>query len=236
MGRLVVIALLLASGTVRSAELRGRVTLTELPPPPKVRAVGKDAFACGERQVDESVVLSRDGGLANVVVSLANPPGDGDRAPPAPVLDQQDCRFVPHVVVARTGQKLQLLNGDTVLHNAHGTRAPPGAGAQAAGASATNAKETVFNAAIPAEDKPRTVKLREPGLIEVGCDVGHDWMHAWIHVFDHGYFTVSDADGRFTMELPPGRHMVRVWHERYGTRQMPVQVGLGGADLEISFP
>jgi hypothetical protein len=203
-----------------AGEIRGRVKLTDAPPARKVRQISKDANICGNRQPDESVLVAKDGGLANVVVSLAAA-AEGDWPdPPPPVLDQEMCRFVPHVVVAQVGQKLDMLNSDPVFHNAHGKRS----------------EETLFNTAFPEKVKPRSVTLEESGIIEVGCDAGHDWMRAYIHVFDHPFFAVSGKDGRFTMEVPPGRHTLKIWHEHYGTRTTPVEVGLGGADVLIEFP
>jgi hypothetical protein len=97
-------------------------------------------------------------------------------------------------------------------------------------------EETVFNTAFPEQVKPKTITLREPGIIEIGCDAGHDWMRAYVHVFEHPFFAVSAKDGSFHLQVPPGRHTLRIWHEHYGTRTLPVEVGRGGADVEIEFP
>lgn len=209
-----------AGATASGAELRGRVLFTDARPPAKVRKVSKDFLACGEQQPDESVLVSKDGGLANVVISIADAPEDDAPTPEAPVLDQKDCRFVPHVVVGQVGQKLEMLNSDEVFHSAHGRIG----------------EDTTFNAAFPESGKRREVKLQEAGIVEVGCDAGHDWMHAYVHVFDHPYFTVSKKDGRFTLDVPPGRYNLKIWHETMGTRRVPVEVGLGGGKVEINFP
>ena len=209
-----------AAATASGAELRGRVLFAEEAPPAKVRKVSKDSFVCGDQQPDESLVVSKDGGLANVVVSLADAPGDDGPDPPAPVLDKEDCRFVPHVVVAQVGQKLEMINSDDTFHSAHGR----------------TGEETRFNSAFPERDKRRTVTLHEAGVVEVGCDAGHDWMRAYVHVFDHPYFTVTKKDGRFALDVPPGHYTLRIWHETMGTRRVPVDVGLGGGRVEINFP
>ena len=209
-----------AGATASAAELKGRVLFTDDPPPAKVRKISKDNFACGDVQTDESLVVAKDGGLANVVIALADAPGDDGPTPPAPILDQTDCTFVPHVVVAQVGQKLEMINSDDTFHSAHGR----------------TGEETRFNAAFPERDKRRTVTLDEAGVVEVGCDAGHDWMHAYVHVFDHPWFTVTKRDGRFSMDVPPGRYTLRIWHETLGTRRVPVEVGLGGGKVEINFP
>src|SRR5262245_21610643 len=118
--RRIALLLLLASGSANAGEIRGRVVLTDAPPAPKVRQISKDASVCGNKQKDESIVVAKDGALANVVISLSRAPEGDAPDPPAPVLDQEGCRFVPHVVVAQVGQKLDMLNSDPVFHNAHG--------------------------------------------------------------------------------------------------------------------
>lgn len=217
---LAVIAALSAGATASGSELRGRVLLTEKPPAARTHKVTLDRFVCGDDQPDESVVVGKDGGLANVVVSIGDAPGDDGPKPPAPVLDQEECRFVPHVVVAQVGQKLEMINSDAVLHSAHGKVG----------------EETRFNSAFPEKGKRRHVTLDEAGVIQVGCDAGHDWMRAYVHVFDHPYFAVTAKDGRFSLEVPPGRYTLRIWHETLGTRRVPVEVGLGGGKVEVNFP
>ena len=47
----------------------------------------------------------------------------------------------------------------------------------------------------------------------------HPWMKAYLGVFEHPYFALSGADGRFTLkDLPPGEYTIEAWHERFGTR------------------
>jgi hypothetical protein len=44
-------------------------------------------------------------------------------------------------------------------------------------------------------------------------------MKAYLGVFEHPYFALSGADGRFTLkDLPPGEYTIEAWHERFGTR------------------
>jgi hypothetical protein len=49
-------------------------------------------------------------------------------------------------------------------------------------------------------------KLRaQPTPIQIACDV-HPWMNAKLMVFNHPYFTITDADGKFEIaKAPTGR-------------------------------
>jgi hypothetical protein len=54
----------------------------------------------------------------------------------------------------------------------------------------------------------------------------HPWMKAYLGVFEHPYFALSGADGRFALKnLPPGEYAIEVWHERLGTRSQKVSLG-----------
>ena len=54
----------------------------------------------------------------------------------------------------------------------------------------------------------------------------HPWMKAYLGVFEHPYFALSGADGRFTLkDLPPGEYTIEAWHERFGTRSQKVSLG-----------
>ncbi len=60
--------------------------------------------------------------------------------------------------------------------------------------------------------------------IPARCDV-HPWMGAFISVFDHPYYSISTADGAFTIpQLPPGDYVIEAWHETLGTQTQSVTV------------
>jgi hypothetical protein len=44
-------------------------------------------------------------------------------------------------------------------------------------------------------------------------------MGAWIRVFDHPYFAVTDADGKFEIKnAPAGKCRIVIWQESIGYR------------------
>lgn len=202
----------------RGGEVRGTVRYTGAPQAPAALEVSKDRHVCGEVARDESLVVSG-GGLANVVVRVVVP--GAKAAPGRASLDQQRCRFVPHVVALPAGSTLDVLNGDPILHGVHGWAGPA----------------TAFNLPMPRQGQTRPQLLPRPGVIRVGCDV-HGWMSAWIVVVDGPHFAVTDASGSFAIpDVPPGTYTAVGWHERLGERVGSVTVPASGrATLELAYP
>jgi hypothetical protein len=107
------------------------------------------------------------------------------------VLDQVSCRYVPHALAIRQGQKLLVKNPEPVNHNVNVT------------AFEDSNKQNVN---MP----PKSIQLvdltAETSVIPVVCNV-HGWMKMSIMVLDHPYFAVTGADGTFTLKnVPPGEH------------------------------
>ena len=75
----------------------------------------------GVTATDETVVVGDAGALQNVFVYVKDGLGDLRFPIPSPpiVLDQKDCRYVPHVLGVQMGQSLEILNSDPTLHNVH---------------------------------------------------------------------------------------------------------------------
>jgi hypothetical protein len=98
---------LLTGGTIE-----GSVHLDEARPAMTELKTASDPYCPGVR--DESVA----GNLANVVVHVVG-------APPSPapgahaVLEQNGCRYLPHVSAIVDGQPVDIVNRDRTLHNAH---------------------------------------------------------------------------------------------------------------------
>ena len=168
----------------------------------------------------EYYVVGDGGGLGNVFVYVKS--GLSGSFPPASdtiILDQQGCRYTPHVFGIQVGQTLQVVNSDPTLHNIH----------------ATPANNAEFNTGQPIQGMTFD---REFDNVEImvpfKCDV-HGWMNAYVGVLDHPFFAVSGGDGAFDISgLPPGTYEIEAWHEELGTQTQSVTVAEGGT-AEVSF-
>lgn len=205
--------------------ITGRVRLTGPAPVNPVVRMGVDP-ACSRaygdtRPTHDFVVQAADGALANVFVevrgALPGAPAPASRV----VLDQQGCMFRPRVLAMQRGQTLEVRNADPTLHNVH----------------ALSAKGNTFNVSQVVGRPPFTVVMaHEEKMLRVTCDV-HGWMNVYVAVVDHPYFAVTGTAGTFEIrDVPAGRRVVQVWHERYGPLTATVDVAPGGsATAEFSY-
>jgi hypothetical protein len=121
---------LVVPGVAVSATVAGKVTFDGTPPPPKVLQVTKDADKCGPEQILDALVVDASKGVQDVVVSTVNAPADkrdkdekggkkDEKAHDKVALDQQKCRFTPHVLLVPAGAELIVQNSDGIAHNLH---------------------------------------------------------------------------------------------------------------------
>src|SRR5437762_3117664 len=89
---------------------------------------------------------------------------------------------------------------------------------------AKGVKNRPFNISQPTNmTSERTFSVPEV-MVPLECNV-HGWMHAWLAVLPHPFFSVSGADGSFSIKgLPPGTYTIEAWHEKYGTQTATVTV------------
>jgi hypothetical protein len=112
-------------------------------------------------------------------------------------------------------------NSDNFLHNIH----------------TLSEKNPSFNKAQP--NKNDGEKMADPPKVpeyfHVKCDV-HPWMSAYVAVFDHPFFGVSGADGKWTIKnLPDGDYTLTAWQEKLGTQEKKVTIKDGKPTAEIEF-
>jgi plastocyanin len=192
--------------------IRGKIKFTGTKPPAK--PVQRDCHPGVKVMIpDETYLVGPGGELKNAVVFLKNPPEvPGAQTPPAPVIDQVNCIYVPHVVAARVGQQVTFTSGDPVLHNVH-----------------VIARENGETNQSQQKGETRTMEVKAAEFMTVKCDV-HPWMTAKIAAFDHPFYAVTGDDGSFVINgLPSGSYTIGVWHEKLGQRAQDVSVALDKA-------
>lgn len=165
----------------------------------------------GAAPTEEDVVTGPAGELANVFVYIKDIKGNFP-APSTPVvIDQKGCQYHPHVNAVMVGQPLQIKNDDATLHNVH----------------AMPVSNSQFNEGQPVQGMVSTKHLDKPEMtpFKIKCDV-HGWMKSYMAVMPHPFYSVSQANGTFTIaNLPPGQYTVVAWHEKYGQQEQQVTVG-----------
>lgn len=223
------VALSAGLGTVCFADITGKVTLTGKPPEmAEIKAI-KQVPDCAKMHKDpifeETVVVGDKGELANVVVSIKAPQGKELKGgkPPAAVLDQKGCVYVPHVVAVQEGQSVNVLNSDAFLHNVH----------------SLPLDNNAVNFAMPTVNKTGKAMgpLKATETFKVKCDV-HPWMTAWIRVVDTPFYATTGEDGTYKIDtagLPDGDYELVFWQEKYGEKTQKVSVKGGKAEANASF-
>jgi len=168
---------------------------------------------------NERVVVGLEGGVRYAVLTLEGvTKGKSVEREAVNELDNQGCRFVPHVQAASVGQWLVVRNSDPILHTAH---------------AHFKSGQPDFNLGLY-PGKVSRKPLVSPGIVPIVCDV-HPWMRAYIVVTEHPYHAVTDILGEYEIRnIPPGNYRLKVWHESLDMQEKPVEVEDGGVS-EVDF-
>jgi len=190
-----------------AASVSGTVTFDGAAPKPVKIDMSQDPACKGANQ---SETLVADGGkLANVFVYVKE--GLGDRAFDVPkdavVLNQEGCRYHPHVLGVMVGQNIEIKNDDPTTHNIHPTPA--------------NNRE--WNESQPPKAAPLEKNFgREEIMLPVKCNQ-HPWMKMYMNVSKSPFYAVTGADGKYELKgLPPGDYTLAFVHEKLGEQTQKV--------------
>ena len=141
--------------------------------------------------------LARAGVAPAAIVVYAEPvDAPASRAARRVVLTQKNKTFQPRVLAVPAGSSVDFPNNDGIFHNVFSLSGP-----QPFDLGLYRAGET----------KQRT--FATPGIYRVFCNI-HPQMTAMIVVTPSAFTTVAGADGRFTLDLPPGRYKITALSER----------------------
>ena len=226
-------AMLPAAGEAAGwGSLQGRFVVEGDVPELPTLDVSKEAYCTEHQPINETIIVSDDGHLANVVVYLrlgrrdtidVHPDYAATQDEPV-VLDNKGCTFVPHITLLRTSQRLILKNSDPVGHNTN------------LNLQANGRTNNLIAAGTQLE---RSLSRPETTPRPVDCNI-HPFMHAYILVLNHPYMAASAQDGTFEIkQIPAGKHEFQFWHEAPGYLQNVKYRGgaldrRGRADLTIA--
>ena len=164
----------------------------------------------GENQTD--TYAGNGDALGNVYVYVDNPPAGGDTATAKVTIDQEGCRYHPHVLAMMINQPLEIKNSDPTTHNIHPTPDPDSGNREW--------NESQGPGAAPLE---KTFSRPEV-MLPVKCNQ-HPWMKMYINVAKSPYFAVTGNDGHYEIkDLPPGTYNLVAVHEVGGKKTMSVTV------------
>jgi hypothetical protein len=198
-----------APGREGWGNLKGKFIYNGKAPTPISLDTTKEAFCTKEKIVDEQLVVGADSGLANVVVWVKNAdvkihPDYEARKKDKVIINNEKCRFNPHIMGYWTGQPLAVKNSDPVAHNTNVTLPDSGAG---------------FNESITADKTADRTPIETAELrpCPVKCNM-HPWMSGYIVVQPHPYVAISASDGTFELKnLPAGTELEFIaWQESAG--------------------
>jgi plastocyanin len=127
-------------------------------------------------------------------------------------IDQYRMEFIPHVLPILVGTTVQFLNSDPAMHNVF---TPSKAGNE-------------FNLGTWTKGQIKTYTFNLIGEVRLLCSV-HPEMEGWIVVFANPYFAKTRPDGGYTIsDVPSGKYVVRVWHEKLKFAPAKAQVPTSG--------
>jgi hypothetical protein len=195
----------------KAGRISGRIGIEGAVPENPLAKISSDPVCARENASGLSLenLVAEDGGLNNVFVYVKEGLGAYYFESPAePVkLDQQGCRYKPHVFGAQIRQPIEIANSDATVHNV----------------SAVTSVNRGFNFTQAMKGLKNTTSFAAPEvMVRFKCDV-HEWMSAYAGILSHPYFAVSANGGRFEMkDVPAGTYTVEAWHEKLGRQTQSV--------------
>ena len=189
------------------ASVSGTVKLDGAAPKAAKIDMSQDAACKGTNNAE--TIVADGGDLANVFVYVKD--GLGDRTFDVPkdavTIDQQGCKYHPHVLGVMAGQNIEIKNDDQTTHNIHPT---PQANRE------WNESQPPKGAAIEKNF------AREEIMLPVKCNQ-HPWMKMYINVVKSPLFAVTDKDGKYEIkDLPPGDYTLAFVQEKLGEQDQKV--------------
>ena len=126
--------------------------------------------------------------------------------------------LVPHVMAVPVGSTVRFPNDDPITHNLFSV-----------------SPSNPFDLGLYRRGEGKAERFDKPGVVNVYCNV-HPNMSAVLVVLDSPYWAHPRRDGSWSIEAPPGKYRLHVWHEQGGAAESSVQIGANGRSTgETSF-
>jgi plastocyanin len=217
--------------------IKGQVLLPSAPKPTElnVTADKEHCLSKGPLLDDTVIVNPKNKGLKNVWVYLVPDAAGGklavhpDLAKPASkehVIDQPCCQFVPRILAMRDGDTLLVKNSSPKAHNIN---------------VSADAPSPSFNQTLPpgGDYKAPAPFVAQKSPVTFACNI-HPWMGGRMMVFDHPYFAITDADGKFEIKMAPAKGAKIVYRHENGYHKgaagrngWPIEGKVAGNDTEL---
>lgn len=126
-------------------------------------------------------------------------------------LEQKNKTFTPRVLAIPAGSTVDFPNRDPIFHNVFSLSGPQ-----------------PFDLGLYRSGATRSRTFTHPGTYRVFCNI-HPRMSAVIVVVATPHVTIADRDGRYVLDLPPGRYRLTALSERAGPVSVEVVSGAGAA-------
>jgi plastocyanin len=132
------------------------------------------------------------------------------RRPADVALRQANKTFTPRVLAAPLGSTVNFPNQDNIFHNVFSLSGPE-----------------PFDLGLYRAGASRARMFTQPGTYRVFCNI-HPQMTALVVIVPTPYVITTGHDGRYTLDLPPGRYRVTALSERAAPASMEM-VSTAGA-------
>ena len=111
-------------------------------------------------------------------------------------ISQRNKTFSPPVLPVPVGSVVDFPNDDKVFHNVFSLSRPG-----------------PFDLGLYRSGATKNRTFSTPSIYRIFCNI-HPQMTAIVLVLPTSYFTLTNAAGGYSLELPPGRYRLTVWSER----------------------
>ena len=129
-------------------------------------------------------------------------------------LRQKNKTFTPRLLGVPVGSVIDFPNDDIIFHNVFSLSGPQ-----------------PFDLGQYRSGQSQSRSFTQAGTYRVFCNI-HPNMSALILVVPTPYVAITDADGRFVLDLPPGRYRLTAVSERAGPASVEITAQSGATQAE----